>query len=118
MSEGFTNPANTNLGNTVYAELSLGDTQDQLADAQRVSGNSISSLEKELAEAASLDNNPEAVSKWAKDHGYGDVKNQNALVSMIQSKMDRSTQVFMTLQKARDRSHDIMMEVIRSLGKV
>ena len=66
MSEGFTNPANTNLGNTIYAELSLGDTQDQLADAQRVSGNSISSLEKELAEAASLDNNPEVVSKWAK----------------------------------------------------
>jgi hypothetical protein len=118
MSNSFTNPATTNLGNTVYSQLAASDTQNQLTDAQRVSGNHINKIETDLAGASSLENDPAKVSAWAKEHGYGDVKNQNALISMIQSKLDRSSQVFLTLQKVRDRSHDMMMEIIRALGKV
>jgi hypothetical protein len=118
MSTIYTNPSSTNLGNTVFEQLAASNTKDELADAQRTSGNHISKLEQDFAGAASLDNNPEEVSAWAKKNGYGDVKNQSALISMIQSKLDRSSQVFLTLQKVRDRAHDMMMEIIRSIGKM
>jgi hypothetical protein len=118
MSTIYTNPSTTNLGNTVFEHLASSNTKDTLADAQRASGNHISKLEEDFAQAASLGSSPDEVSAWAKKNGYGDVKNQNALISMIQSKLDRSSQVFLTLQKVRDRAHDMMMEIIRSIGKM
>lgn len=114
----FGRTATTTLGNQVYEALFRSDTQDQLADSQRVSGNHLTKLEMDYTQAASLEDNPEKIATWAKDNGFGDVKNQNALLSMIDGKMNRSTQVFMSLQKIRDRMHDMMMELIRSLGKV
>ncbi len=117
----------TNYGRTINDYLSAVPNGDGLTEGITQAGNSMSKSEQILGEAFTANTDEDLAKVGAKLLGKSEsevktmIKDGKLSAASIQNyathKYESAQRSFSMLQKIKDRAHDMMMEIIRSIGR-
>ncbi len=109
------------LGNTVLTNLTS-TTQGDIKAVQSGAGMALDQAENRMMELASIGDSQEKLKEFAERTGIA-AKNQDGsyshtgMITILEGMVNKASRAFMTAQKIGDRMHEMMMEVIKSIGR-
>lgn len=114
---------NNSYGRYIDDLLSQPADKDAITSALVSSGNKLDASERLVGEAFTISDDEQSRKSFYKKLTGRDIKtgeqvpDTTALQQLAMRKYDKSQQVFTTLQKLKEQAHEMMMQIIRMIGR-